>query len=145
MLTMNEDDLEALTRRIIGCAIEVHTVLGRGLLESIYKECLRMELERARLPFEVESPLTVTYKGAILSQRFRVDLLVDRLVVVEVKSMQSILPVHSAQVLSYLRLTGCPAGLLINFNDVSVSAGLKRLSHPDLYNRKFGAPAPERE
>ena len=73
------------------------------------------------------------------------DLLVDRLVVVEVKSMQSLLPVHSAQVLSYLRLTGCPAGLLINFNDVSVSAGLKRLSHPDLYNRKFGAPAPERE
>ena len=104
-----------------------------------------MELERARVPFEVERPLTVTYKGRILAQRFRVDLLIDGLVVVEVKSMQTILPVHSAQVLSYLRLTGCPAGLLINFNDVSVSAGLKRLSHPDLYNRKFGTTKPERE
>jgi GxxExxY protein len=132
MLT-KEDPLEDLTEKIIGCAIEVHRELGPGLLESIYKECLMMELVAACLTFEEESPVAVLYKGRTLAQRFRLDLVVERKVVVEIKAVDRVHPAHLAQVVSYLKLTGFPAGLLLNFNMPTLRAGMKRLSHPDLY------------
>ena len=134
MLT-TDDSLEDVTQRIIGCAIEVHRELGPGLLEAIYQECLTIELERARLSFEEQRPVAVIYKGRTLAQRFRLDLVVNRKVVVEIKAIDNVHPAHLAQVVSYLKLTGCPAGLLLNFNKATLREGMKRLSHPELYNR----------
>ena len=136
MANAGDDPLEDLTEKIIGCAIEVHRELGPGLLESIYKECLMMELTAERMAFKEEAPLTVVYKGRTLAQRFRLDLVVERKVVVEIKAIDRPHPAHLAQVVSYLKLTGYPAGLLLNFNMATLRAGLKRLSHPDLYIRK---------
>jgi GxxExxY protein len=134
-MLMTGDPLEDLTEQIIGCAIEVHRELGPGLLESIYQECLTMELERARLSFEEERPVAVIYKGRTLAQRFRLDLVVEHKVVVEIKAIDNVHPAHLAQVVSCLKLTGYPAGLLLNFNKPTLREGMKRLSHPELYKR----------
>ena len=104
------------TGEIIAAAIEVHRALGPGLLESTYSECLRTELAMRRLRCVTQHTLPIVYKGRTLDTSYRVDLIVEDCVVVEVKSVAAILPVHRAQVLTYLRLTGCPAGLLINFH-----------------------------
>lgn len=105
-----------ITETIIGAAIEVHRVLGPGLLESSYEECLCRELTLRQLPFERQRPLPVEYKGVHLDCGYRLDVLVADAVVVEVKAVERVLPIHEAQLLTYLRLGGWKVGLLINFN-----------------------------
>jgi len=122
--------LNELTGSILSAAIEVHRVLGPGLLESIYATCLKYELAARRLRFVSQYPIPLTYKEVKLESMFRVDLVVEEVVVVEVKSVESIAAVHKAQVITYLRLTGCPAGLLINFNVPRLVDGVKRLINP---------------
>jgi len=116
-----------LTESIIGAAIEVHKHLGPGLLESAYEECLCHELNLRKIPFQRQAPLPVVYKGVKLDCSYRVDLLVKNEVVVELKAVESIAPIHEAQVLTYMRLGGWRVGLIINFNVPIVIKGIKRL------------------
>ena len=118
--------LNELTYEIIGAAIEVHRTLGPGLLESSYRECLCSELLLRGVSFEREFPLPVEYKGIRLKCGYRIDLLVSELVVVEIKAVESLAPVHEAQLLTYLRLGGWKLGLLINFNVVVLKDGIRR-------------------
>lgn len=115
-----------ITETIIGAAIEVHRVLGPGLLESSYEECLCRELTLRRLPFERQRPLPVEYKGVHLDCGYRLDVLVADAVVVEVKTVERVLPIHEAQLLTYLRLGGWKVGLLINFNVPVLKRGIRR-------------------
>ena len=126
-----DERLNALTAAIIGAAIEVHRVLGPGLLESIYLGCLQFELSERGLRFEAQKPVPVVYKSVRLASTHRIDLLIEDAVVVEVKALDILLPVHQAQVLTYLRLTGCPAGLLVNFNVPRLTDGVRRLLNPN--------------
>lgn len=116
-----------LTHEIIGAAIEVHRALGPGLLESAYAECLARELALRRIPFEREKPLPIVYKEVKLECGYRVDLLVDGRVVVELKAVEALAPIHEAIVLTYLRLSGCKIGLLVNFHVQALKDGIKRL------------------
>ncbi len=116
-----------LTRAIIGAAIEVHRTLGPGLLESAYEECLCRELDLQGIAFERQKPLPLEYKGLKLECGYRIDLLVANTVVVEVKAVEAILPVHEAQLLTYMRLGGWNVGLLINFNVPVLRQGIRRL------------------
>ena len=134
-------EIDDLTERIIGCAIEVHRELGPGLLESIYHQCLAIELRTAGFKVEANRKVPLTYKGQKVNERLRLDILVDDRVVIEIKATDRHNPIYSAQVITYLKLTGCPAGLLLNFNMPTLRAGLKRLYHPDLYPRRR-RPAP---
>ncbi len=115
-----------LTAKIIGAAIEVHKALGPGLLESAYQTCLAHELVLRNIPFEKERPLPVVYKGERVECGYRLDFLVDEKVVVELKSVNEVHPVHKAQLLTYLKLTGCRVGLLINFNVPKLVDGVVR-------------------
>lgn len=115
------------TQRIIGAAIEVHRALGPGLLESAYQECLCRELTLRRVAFRRQLPLPVDYKGLRLDCSYRLDLLVRDHVVVEIKSVSALEPVHAAQVLTYMRLGGWTVGLLINFNVAILRHGIRRL------------------
>lgn len=115
-----------LTHSIIGAAIEVHRTLGPGLLESAYEECIARELTLRGLSFERQKALPVVYKEVKLECGYRVDLLVEGRVIVELKSVEALAPVHDAIVLTYLRLSGAPIGLLINFNVAVLKDGLKR-------------------
>jgi GxxExxY protein len=119
-----------VTEGIIGAAIEVHRALGPGLLESIYEECLAEELGLRKFSFERQHAVPLVYKGRCLGADLRVDLLVDDLVVVELKAIEKILPIHAAQVVTYLRLTQKPFGLLINFNVPLLKDGLRRYLNP---------------
>ena len=125
------EQLDELSEQIIGAAIEVHRHLGPGLLESIYRECLLMELTAKNLRVEVERRVPVHYKGRRIDHYLKLDLVVEGCIIVEVKSVSSIDPVHLAQVITYLKLANCPAGLLMNFNATTLRAGLRRLNHPD--------------
>jgi len=116
-----------LTESIIGAAIEVHKHLGPGLLESAYEECLCHELNLRKIPFQRQAPLPVVYKGVKLDCSYRIDLLVKNEIVVELKAVESIAPIHEAQVLTYMRLGGWRVGLIINFNVPIVIKGIKRL------------------
>ena len=116
-----------LTRAIIGAAIEVHRSLGPGLLESAYEECLCRELELQGIAFERQKPLPLEYKGLKLECGYRVDLVVDGTVVVEIKSVEALLPIHEAQLLTYMKLGGWKVGLLINFNVPVLRQGIRRL------------------
>ena len=120
-------ELNDLTGRIIGAAIEVHKILGPGLLESVYEECLSHELKVVQIPFERQKELPIEYKGVKLSCGYRIDLLVDGRVIVEIKSCDTILPIHEAQLLTYLKLTGLKIGLLINFNVPTLKEGIRRI------------------
>jgi GxxExxY protein len=120
-------DINDLTSRIIGAAIEVHRELGPGLLESAYEECLCYEFSQRRIPFQRQLALPVWYKGILLDCGYRVDLLVDRRVVVELKAEAAFEPIFDAQVLTYLRLGGWNVGLLINFNVPILKDGIRRL------------------
>lgn len=136
---MDSAALDRLSERIIGCAIAVHRVLGPGLLESIYRDCLAIELKFQGLPFVRERPVPIYYRGERARDDLRIDLVVNEQFVVEVKAVERLHPVHQAQVISYLKLTGCPAGLLLNFNTTTIRAGIKRLNHPDEYARRRAA------
>ena len=115
-----------LTDRIIGAAIEVHRALGPGLLESAYQVCLAHEFNLKGIPYERELPLPVCYKGIQLDNGYRLDFLVAHRVVTELKAVEALQPIHEAQLLTYLRLTGCRVGLLINFNVPVLKDGIKR-------------------
>ncbi len=118
--------LQELTRKIIGAAIEVHRHLGPGLLESAYETCLAYELEQLGLMVERQKPLPLVYKDIRLDQGYRLDMLVEGQVVVEIKVVDQLMPVHEAQLLSYMKLAGCRVGLLINFNVTLLKDGVKR-------------------
>lgn len=119
--------LDRITEKIIGCAIEVHKGLGPGLLESAYEECLCYELERSGLKFERQVPLPVIYKGIKLDCSYRMDVVVENSVVVEIKAVENLIPVHDAQLLSYLKLYNKKVGLLMNFHVPILKKGLKRI------------------
>ena len=112
---------------IIGCAIEVHRELGPGLLESAYEMALYHELRSAGIQCERQVPMPLVYKGERLECGYRVDLIVEESVIVEIKAVERLLPIHEAQLISYLRLSGMNTGLLINFNVLQLRDGLKRL------------------
>ncbi len=125
---MNEsEELDQLTEKIIGGAIYVHTKLGPGLLESAYEACLAHVLIKKGLCVEKQKQLPVVFDQLRLDCGYRIDLLVQKRIIVEVKAIESILPVHKAQLLSYLRLSNCKVGLLINFNVVSLRQGISRI------------------
>ncbi len=115
-----------ITDRIIGCAIEVHRALGPGLLESAYEECLCYELKRNGLHYERQVPLPVTYKEVELDCAYRMDIVVEESVIVELKTVDALLPIHDAQLLTYLKLTGLRTGLLLNFHVTVLRDGIKR-------------------
>jgi GxxExxY protein len=119
-------EFDELSRSVIGCAIDVHRTLGSGLLESTYRQCLAYELSHAQIPFQMEMPLPVRYKDVLLDCGYRIDLLVGGALIVEVKSVETLLPIHQAQILTYLRLAKIPIGLLINFNVTKLQGGIKR-------------------
>jgi GxxExxY protein len=122
-MTTNE-----LTGKVIRAAIEVHRVLGPGLLESVYEKCLAIELHRAHLHVRTEVAIPITYRGqAVTDEGFRVDLLVQDSLVVELKSVEYLQPVHAKQLLTYLRLGGFHIGLLINFHETQLARGIRRI------------------
>ncbi len=134
---MKDDALfDQLCERIIACAMAVHTALGPGLLESIYRDCLIMELTLAGLHVESEVRIPVEYRGKRIRDDLRLDLLVAGIIIVEVKSIERIHPVHLAQVITYLKLARKPAGLLLNFNTPALRFGIRRLTRPEIYFRK---------
>lgn len=120
-------EFDPLSNQVIGAALEVHRALGPGLLESVYEQALAYELGLNSLQVETQVPLPVTYKNARLDCGFRLDLLVNSELVIELKAVESLLPIHEAQLLTYLKLSGRKTGLLINFNVPLLKQGLKRL------------------
>ena len=118
--------VNVLTREVIGAAIEVHRHLGPGLLESAYKQCLARELTLRQIPYQCEWPLPLVYKGLRLNCGYRIDILVNNVVAVEIKSVEAIAPVHEAQLLTYMRIGGWQVGLLINFNVLALKTGIRR-------------------
>lgn len=118
--------INAITQTIIGAAIEVHRTLGPGLLESAYEACLAFELTSRNLAVETQRPLPLVYHDVKLECGYRIDLLVAGTVVVEIKSVERLAPIHEAQMISYLKLSGCNVGLLINFNVCTLKDGLRR-------------------
>ncbi|MCW5748361.1 MAG: GxxExxY protein [Alphaproteobacteria bacterium] len=118
---------DPLTGKVIGIAIDVHRSLGPGLLESAYEECLAFELREAGISFRRQVPMPVHYKSVRLDCGYRLDILVEEKLVVELKTVEKLLPVHEAQLLSYLKLGGFPVGLLLNFNVPVLKEGVRRL------------------
>lgn len=121
---MNENDLSKI---IIGCAIEVHKQLGPGLLESAYQECMYYELRQAGLKVQKEKPMPIVYKEVKLDHGYRIDLLVEEKVVIEIKTVEALNEVHLAQVLTYLKLGNYKLGLLLNFQTKMLKNGIKRI------------------
>ncbi len=118
-------EFDELSRSVIGCAIEVHRNLGPGLLASTYRQCLAYELSQAGMSFQMEVRLPVRYKEILLDCGYRIDLLVSGDLIIEVKSVETLLTIHQAQILTYMRLTKIPIGLLINFNVMKLQNGIK--------------------
>jgi GxxExxY protein len=125
MIAPQANDL--LTQKIIGFAIEVHRQLGPGLLESAYEECLCYELSEAAIPFRRQVPLPVVYKAVRLDCGYRIDLIVEEAVILELKTVERLVPIHEAQLLTYLRLSGLRTGLLLNFNSPALKDGIRRM------------------
>jgi len=119
-------EFDDLSNRVLGYAIEVHRELGPGLLESTYEQCLAYELIPARIPFKIQQPIPVAYKQIKLDCGYRVDLLVEDRLIVELKSVEQLLKIHEAQVLTYMKLANIRIGLLINFNVQMLKKGIKR-------------------
>jgi GxxExxY protein len=122
-------DINDLTAEVIGAAIEVHKALGPGLLESAYEECLCLELKLRGIQFERQVDLPIEYKGTKVDCAYRMDIVADDQLIVELKSCEKLLPIHQAQLLTYLKLTGLKVGLLINFNVPILRQGIKRLAN----------------
>ena len=119
-------EINEITKMIIGAAITVHKELGPGLLESVYECCLIEELQQTGLKVQSQVPVPILYKGEVLNKNFILDLLVENCVVVELKAIEDLCPVHEAQLLTYLKLSGKKIGLLINFNVVTLKDGIRR-------------------
>ena len=124
---MSSDEYDKLTERIIGCAIEVHRHLGPGLLESAYRTCFAHELSSNNLAVAAEVPLPIDYKGTSLECSYRIDLLIENTVILELKAAERVLPLHQAQLLSYMKIARIRTGLLINFNVQKLTNGIKRM------------------
>lgn len=145
----SEGSIDQLTDRVIGAAIEVHRHTGPGLMESIYEECLCHELALLGIAFQRQVPVPVIYKGVSLDCGHKMDLLVEESIVLELKTVEKLLPVHSAQLLTYLKMSGREVGLLLNFNEPVLTRGLKRIvnhfSGPELRqnqsSRRLGVSA----
>jgi len=120
-------DENEISRKIIGAAIEVHRALGPGLLESAYHQCLMHEMRLQGLSYESEAPIVINYKGFCIGEAYRIDLLVENKVIVELKAVDNLLDIHKAQLLTYLRSMDRRLGLLINFNETILKNGVKRL------------------
>jgi GxxExxY protein len=118
---------DPLTGMAIGCAMEVHRAMGPGLLESVYETCLAHELKMNNVPFERQVSLPLIYKGQRLGSGFRLDFVIERRLIIELKAVDQLLPVHDAQLLSYMKLSGMRTGLLLNFNTDILRNGIKRL------------------
>ena len=128
MIFMNDSDrLDQITRRIIGCAIDAHRFLGPGLLESAYEACLAHDLERIGMKVERQKPVPLKYRDVFLECGYRLDLLVEECVIVEIKAVDGLLPIHKAQLLSHLRILRLSTGLLINFNVPVLKQGIQRV------------------
>ena len=119
-------DLNELSYKIIGCAYDVHKILGPGLLESTYEKCLCFELEKLGIKYKRQKELPINYKGMTLDNGYRIDVLVEDKIVIELKSVDTLQPIHSAQLLTYLKLSQKPLGLLINFNVTNLQDGIRR-------------------
>ncbi len=117
---------DQLTERVIGCAIEVHRFLGPGLLESAYQQCLAYELSARNIPFKIECPVPVDYKEVRLDCGYRIDVLVDNRLILELKAVDEVKGIHYAQLLTYMKLAKVDTGLLINFNVKKLTDGVKR-------------------
>ncbi|MCK5680603.1 GxxExxY protein [bacterium] len=124
---MIQNNADELSYKIIGAAIEVHRHLGPGLLESAYEECLCQELKTQKINFNRQVPLPVKYKGIELDCGYRLDIVIENLIIIELKAVEKTLPIHEAQLLTYLKLTGFKIGLLINFNNVVLKDGINRI------------------
>ncbi len=124
-----DEELNMLSGKIIGCAINVHRSLGPGLLENAYEECLAYELSDAGISFERQKALPLVYREIKMDAGYRVDFLVENKVILELKSVEVLNDVHIAQVLTYLKLSGCRLGLLMNFNVAVLKNGIKRLAN----------------
>ena len=122
-----EGERDHFTQQVIGCAIEVHRTLGPGLLESTYEKCLAHELRLAGLSFVNQAVMPIDYKGITLDCGCRLDFLVDDRLVIELKAVEQLLPIHQAQVITYMKLAEAPVGLLINFNVKLLKDGIRRL------------------
>src|SRR5215813_9153324 len=133
-------EFDDLSNRVIGCAIQVHRELGPGLLESTYEQCVAYELLQAGIPFKVQHPIPVSYKQIKLDCGYRVDLLIADRLIVELKSVEELLKIHEAQLLTYLKLGGWPIGLLINFNVPVLKKGIKRLVHNFEQSSAYSVP-----
>ena len=119
-------EFDELSNRVIGCAIKVHRQLGPGLLESTYEQCLAHELSLNSIDFKMQQPLPVQYKGITLDCGYRVDLLIEDKMIIELKSVDQIKGIHEAQLLTYMRLADIKTGLLMNFNVTRLKSGIKR-------------------
>ena len=128
MKTTEHTKEEGLTYYVIGAAIEVHRCLGPGLLESSYEKCLARELKLQNIGFKLQVPMPVAYKGIELDCGYKVDLIVEDSLVVELKAVERVLGIHEAQILTYMKLANIRLGLLINFNSAPLSSGVKRFS-----------------
>ena len=124
---LNNAYLDELSYKIIGACIEVHKIVGSGLLESAYEQCLCRELELRRIKFQRQVPLSIEYKGVKLDCGYRVDILVEDSIILELKAMKEIIPIHKAQVLTYLRLKKLKLGLILNFCSDKMINGVKRV------------------
>ena len=125
-VTKKSEGFDLLSKQVIGCAIEVHRALGPGLLESAYEQCLAHELGLANIPFKRQVPAALKYKGLDVECGYRMDMLIDETIVVELKSVDQILPTHEAQILTYMKLSEKHIGLLVNFNSRVLKNGIKR-------------------
>ena len=119
-------EFDDLSNKIIGCVIEVHKNLGPGLLESTYERCLAYELNAKGLKYETQKEIPIEYKGIKLDAGYRIDIMVENSVILELKSVEKILPIHEAQILTYMKLAETRTGLLINYNVLKVKDGIKR-------------------
>ena len=133
-MALDNDSTTQTTARIIGAAITIHRSLGPGLLESAYQACLEYELTRTRVNFKRQVAVPLNYEGVYIDCGYRLDLIVENQVVVEVKSIEAFAKIHYAQVITYLRLTQCPVGLLLNFNVPSMREGIRRIRNRSLQN-----------
>jgi GxxExxY protein len=118
---------EVIFKKILDCSFKVHSVLGPGLLESAYTECLFFDLKQSGLKVEKQKPLPLIYKEVHLEAGYRIDLLVEECIVVEIKSIENIADIHMAQILTYMKLSKCKLGLLVNFNVLHLKDGIKRV------------------
>ena len=119
-------EFDELSKKVIGCALEVHKPLGPGLMESVYEKCLSFELTKAGLKYEIRRALPVHYKGIKIDCGYRIDILVEDKLIVELKSVDTVLPLHQSQILTYMKLAGISTGLLLNFNVSKLKDGIQR-------------------